>query len=78
MRCYFMRDGHIRAVEVLTDASDVGAIAQALVLFKEHEDKYAGFEIWDCARFVYRFPVDLDRKANDDKPKSDNTPQSAA
>lgn len=63
-----MRDGHIAAVELLSDVSDAAAIAQALVLFKEHQDKYAGFEIWDRARFVYRFPVDDDNTSNQPKP----------
>lgn len=63
-----MRDGHIGAVELLTDTSDAAAIAQAQVLFKERQDKYAGFEVWDRARFVYRFPADDDTKSGD-KPK---------
>lgn len=63
-----MRDGHIAAVELLTDVSDAVVIAQALVLFKERQDKYAGFEIWDRARFVYRFPVDDDNTSNQPKP----------
>lgn len=63
-----MRDGHIAAVELLSDVSDAAAIGQALVLFKERQDKFAGFEIWDRARFVYRFPADDDTK-NGGKPK---------
>ncbi|MGH6983888.1 MAG: hypothetical protein ACREEI_06660 [Stellaceae bacterium] len=47
-------------------SADAAAIAQALVLFKERQDKYAAFEVWDRARFVYRFPVD-DKRI--DKPK---------
>jgi len=65
-----MRDGHIGAVEELTDVSDTEAIAQALVLFKERQDKYTGFEIWDRARFVYRFPVDGGGKSDKPKPAS--------
>jgi len=68
VRCYFMRDGHIAAVELLTDTSDVAAIAQALELFAKREGKYAGFEVWDRARFVYRFPKD-DEAKGDDEPK---------
>lgn len=56
MRCYFMRDGHIRAVEILTDASDAAAIAQAEALFEQRKDEFAGFEVWDTARFVHRYP----------------------
>lgn len=63
MRCYFMRDGHIGAVELLTDASDVAAIAQAQALFEERKNKFAGFEVWDRARFVHRYPLDrVDRR----------------
>lgn len=58
MRCYFMRDGHIGAVEMLTDASDAAAIAQAQALFERCKDKFVGFEVWDRARFVYRYPPD--------------------
>lgn len=68
MRCYFLREGHIRAVEELTDASDAQAVAQGLALFKERQDKYTGFEVWDRTRFVYRFLVDGDSKS-DDEPK---------
>ncbi|MGH6990676.1 MAG: hypothetical protein ACREE3_12330 [Stellaceae bacterium] len=67
MRCYFMRDGHIAGVELLSDVSDTAAIAEALVLFKERQDKYVAFEIWDRARFVYRFPVD-DKRNDRSKP----------
>lgn len=58
MRCYFIRDGHIGAVELLTDTSDAAAIAQAQALFEQRKDKFAGFEVWDRARFVYRYPPD--------------------
>ena len=63
MRCYFMQDGHIGAVELLTDTSDAAAIAQAQALFEERKDKFAGFEVWDRARFVHRYPPDqVDRR----------------
>jgi|SRR5690348_16398739 len=58
VRCYFMRNGHIGAVELLTDESDAAAIAQAQTLFEERKHKYVGFEVWDRARFVHRFPPD--------------------
>ncbi len=57
MRCYFMRNGHIGAVEMLTDVSDAAAIAQAQALFEQRKDKFAGFEVWDRARFVHRYPA---------------------
>jgi len=58
MRCYFMRNGHIGAVELLTDVSDAAAIAQATALFEERKHKFVGFEVWGRARFVHRFPPD--------------------
>jgi len=49
MRCYVMRDGHIGAVELLTDVSDAAAIARAQALFEQRKDKFAGFEVRDRA-----------------------------
>lgn len=63
-----MRDGHIAAVELLTDVSDAAAIAQAQTLFAERKDKYAGFEVWDRARFVHRFPAEGNGKKSGNKP----------
>ncbi|HYL49409.1 MAG TPA: hypothetical protein VET84_08610 [Stellaceae bacterium] len=58
MRCYFMRDGHIGAVEILNVTNDDDAIAAARALFADRYGKaYEGFEVWDRARFIYRFPV---------------------
>ena len=58
MRCYFMRDGHIGAVEMLQPADDKAIIEQARSLFKELGPLRTadGFEVWDGPRFVYRFP----------------------
>ena len=58
MRCYFMRDGHIGAVEYLTAADDQGRIAEARNLFETSGKKRGadGFEVWDGPRFIYRFP----------------------
>jgi hypothetical protein len=57
VRCYFMRRGHIGAVEVVTDASDEAAIKQSETLFEQRKkDDFTGFEVWDCARFVHRHP----------------------
>jgi hypothetical protein len=58
MRCYFMRDGHIGAVEFLTAATDEARIAEARQLFEQlGKDRQAdGFEVWDGPRFVYRYP----------------------
>ena len=61
MRCYFMKDGHITAVEFLIDGNDEDRIRQAKQLFEE-KGKLAGaegFEVWDGPRFVFRYPPDL-------------------
>ena len=59
MRCYFMRDGHIAAVKMLTvGISDAEAIETSKALFHEREATgfYDGFEVWDQARHLYRYP----------------------
>jgi hypothetical protein len=52
MRCYFMRNGHIAAVEPLDFVSDDEAIEKAKSLFAERKDRFERFEIWDHARKV--------------------------
>jgi hypothetical protein len=44
MRCYFMRDGHIEAVEELPGLSDEKAIAKAHALFSQRKRLFEGFE----------------------------------
>ncbi|HEX4270269.1 MAG TPA: hypothetical protein VHZ32_02745 [Rhizomicrobium sp.] len=58
MRCYFMHDGHIRAVEILSCIDDQSRIAEARELFETRGKPRGadGFEVWDGKRFVYRFP----------------------
>jgi hypothetical protein len=58
MRVYFMRDGHIGAVEFLKSAKDAARIDEARQLFETvGKPKGAdGFEVWDGPRFIYRFP----------------------
>lgn len=56
MRCYFLRDGRICAVELLSDISDEAAVRQARDLFDQRKNDAEAFEIWDRARFVYRHP----------------------
>jgi hypothetical protein len=56
MRCYFMRAGHIEAVEELPGLSDEGAIAKAHALFSERKQHFEGFEVWDRARVLIRHP----------------------
>jgi hypothetical protein len=54
MRCYFMRGGHIEAVEELTGLSDEDALAKAHALFSERKHDYEGFELWNRARVIIR------------------------
>jgi hypothetical protein len=56
MRCYFMRDGHIEAVEELPGLSDEEAIAKAHALFSQRKHLFEGFEVWDRARVLIRRP----------------------
>jgi hypothetical protein len=58
MRCYFMRNGHILAVEFLSSTDDQSRIEEARQLFetKGRKRDANGFEIWEGPRFVYRFP----------------------
>ena len=58
MRCYFMKGGHIAAVELLSLDSDEDRIAEAREIFnlKGLPRGAEGFEVWDRDRFVYRYP----------------------
>jgi hypothetical protein len=56
MRCYFMRGGHIEAVEELTGLSDEEAIAKAHALFSARKHLFEGFELWDRTRVLVRHP----------------------
>jgi hypothetical protein len=56
MRCYFLREGHIAAVEMLTGLSDHDAVAKAHMLFSERGNRFDGFEVLDHARVVIRHP----------------------
>lgn len=56
MRGYFLHNGRISAVELLTDASDEAAVRQAHALFEKRKDEFESFEVWDQTRFVHRHP----------------------
>ncbi len=56
MRCYFMRGGHIEAVEELPGLADEDAIAKAHALFAERKHLFEGFELWERARVLIRHP----------------------
>ena len=53
-----MRDGRIDSVKFLIATDDEGRIAESLDLFESigMESGASGFEVWDGARFIYRFP----------------------
>lgn len=57
VRCYLMM-GHIAAVEFLDTGADDSLIEQAHAHFgrRTREERFDGFEIWDCARRVYSWP----------------------
>jgi hypothetical protein len=50
MRCFFVRAGHIAAVETLDVKSDEEAIEKSKALFEERKAEFEGFEVWDGAR----------------------------
>ena len=54
MRCYFLRGGHIVAVEELTGLSDKEVIVEAQALFSGREKSVEGFEVWDQTRAIIR------------------------
>lgn len=58
MRCYFMKDGRISGVEMLSATTDEARIAEARGLFtlKGVPRGAEGFEVWDLDRFIYRYP----------------------
>ena len=58
MRCYFMKDGRITNVVFLGASTDDARVTEAKKSFEANRRKYLAdsFEVWDGARFVYRFP----------------------
>jgi hypothetical protein len=68
MRCFFMRDGHIVAVEELFGLTHEEAVIKAHELYSERKSLYEGFEVWDRTRFLLRHPSpDVDGSLGDDK-----------
>jgi hypothetical protein len=62
MRCYFIRNGRIAAVEELPGLEDEEAVVQANSLYLDRKRLYDGFEVWDRTRFLIRYPeVEGDR-----------------
>lgn len=60
MRCFFKRQGRIVGVVVLPDSSDdEEKISRSKQTFSQQPPgRYDGFEVWDHARFIYRFDVE--------------------
>jgi hypothetical protein len=56
MQCYFMRGGHIEAIEELPGLSDEEAIAKAHAMFSAQKHVYEGFEVWNRSRVLIRHP----------------------
>jgi hypothetical protein len=56
MRCYFMRGGHIAAVEILDVKSDEEAVEKCAALFEERKSRFEGFEVWDRTRKIAEGP----------------------
>lgn len=57
MRCYLMRSGRIFGVELLEPGSDEALVRQAEKIFRKNPPgMFDGFEVWDKARPVHRFP----------------------
>jgi hypothetical protein len=56
VRCYFMRGGHIRAVEEMPGLSDEEAVAKGHQMLVERRTMFEGFEVWDRSRMVIQYP----------------------
>jgi hypothetical protein len=55
-RCYLTNNGKIETVETLDVATDEQAVREAEKVFRDREQQYSGFEVWQRARFIHRFP----------------------
>ena len=57
MRCYLMRRGGIVSVEFLEAGPDGSLIEQGRAIFEARTaERFDGFEVWDGARPVFRYP----------------------
>ncbi len=55
-RCYLTNNGKIETVEALDVATDEQAVREAEQVFRGRSEQFSGFEVWQLARFVHRFP----------------------
>jgi hypothetical protein len=63
IRCYLLRNGVIRAVEVLRCSSDEDAIEQGLRQLEKRKDEFSGIELWDGPRRVYHHSANVSESA---------------
>jgi hypothetical protein len=58
VRCYFLKQGHIAAVEPVFGLSDDEAVEKCREMFAARKDEaqYEGFEVWDLARMIIQCP----------------------
>jgi hypothetical protein len=58
LRCFFLKQGHIAAVEILPGLSQEQAVDKSRELFAARKDQgqYEGFEVWEEARMVIQYP----------------------
>jgi hypothetical protein len=68
MRCFFLRNGHVAAVEMLSGLSDEAAIAKAHLLFSDRSEHLDGFEVCERARVVFRHPDPFAEKPDAGQP----------
>jgi len=59
LRCYLLRQGVIRSVEVLRCDSDAAAVEKAMQLYEERKAEFAGIELWDGDRLVHHYPANV-------------------
>jgi hypothetical protein len=55
---FFMKYGHITAVELLPGLKDEEAVKRSHELFaaRKNEAGYEGFEVWEQARMIIQYP----------------------
>lgn len=57
MRCFLMRDGRFKGVEMLEPGSDENLIQQSHIHFDRRQaEGFDSFEVWDHARLVFSWP----------------------
>jgi hypothetical protein len=69
MRCYFMRKGRIVGVEELNTTDNAEAVKRAKELFAARKG-LDGFEVWNRAQFLHRYPPDSNSMKTSDSDSS--------